>query len=209
MSPSKCGPSVGIGRVPWWASSDIPYWAENGTLPSYIRNKPSVDRCSLSASICEGLAYLHEHRIISTSLVGFVCFGLYRAHSQGKVHGDLKGANVLVSGNRTPMLADFGNASLTGSTVSFTTTAAISFSPRWTAPEILDESNPHRRAGDVYGLGMTILEVFTGEVPFSQVRDIHIPRTVVDKKMTPSRPEDRIPTWSICRNILWSLLMSC
>lgn len=108
------------------------------------------------------------------------------------------------------MLTDFGNATLDKPTVSFTATAASpSFSLRWTAPEMFQESSLPSRASDVYGLGMTILETITGQVPFSNLKEINISRTVVDKKETPKRPEDQIPTRSICGNLLWALLMSC
>lgn len=162
-------------------------WAENGSLLFYLTKNPSANRCSLSTSICKGLAYLHDNEI---------------------VHGDLKGANVLVTGDGTPMLTDFGNASLTESTVAFTATIA-SFSLRWTAPEILKETSPLSTASDVYALGMTILETLTGEVPFSDAKDRTIYIAVVQKKKIPRRPEDQIPSQSVCGNMLWTLLMSC
>lgn len=166
----------------------ISLWAENGTLPSYIRKNPLVNRCSLSTSVSEGLAYLHVNGII---------------------HGDLKGANILVSSDGVPMLTDFGNAKLAEATLAFTTTAAVSFSPRWTAPEILEGSTSHSRAGDVYALGMAILEIISGEVPFSRVGEMQIPTMVLVKKATPPRPEKQIPTRSVCGDILWALLMKC
>lgn len=163
-------------------------WAENGSLPFYLSKYPSANRCWLSTSICDGLAYLHDNEI---------------------VHGDLKGANILVARDGTPMLTDFGNASLADSTVAFTATMAASFSLRWTAPEILKETSPISPAGDVYALGMTILETLTGEVPFSDAKDRTIYTAVVHKKRTPRRPEAVIPPQSICGNMLWTLLTSC
>lgn len=41
-------------------------WADNGNLPQYIKNNPSVNRCSLSTSVCEGLVYLHESNIVGS-----------------------------------------------------------------------------------------------------------------------------------------------
>lgn len=83
------------------------------------------------------------------------------AHVPGKVHGDLKAvsdvpcwtavlfhtgtqANVLVARDGTPMLTDFGNASLADSTVAFTATIAASFSLRWTV------CYPHRSRTGLY-----------------------------------------------------------
>lgn len=147
--------------------------------------------------------------VLRLELLTGIIRGLDHIHQQSVVHGDLKGANILVSGDGTPMLADFGNASLGESTISFTGTLGNNFSLRWTAPEMLGESGSPTRAADVYALGMTILETITGQVPFSNLRDVNTLIAAVHKRKTPKRPEDEIPSQSICGNILWALLMSC
>ena len=65
------------------------------------------------------------------------------------------------------------------------------------------------RAGDIYALGMTILEIITGQVPFHQVPDRSIYTAVVNRRRFPARPEDKIPPRSICGNLLWALLEQC
>lgn len=166
----------------------ISEWAANGTLPTFLKRNPSTNRCSLATSICEGLVYLHKVNII---------------------HGDLKGANILISGQGTPMLTDFGSANFHESSLQFTATGTSNFSTRWTAPEILSEAGPVSRSGDVYALGMTIMEALTGEVPFSGIKNIHIYTTVVVHNKVPKRPEQHIPSQSVCGNILWAILTSC
>ncbi|KAG9096719.1 hypothetical protein FS749_007880 [Ceratobasidium sp. UAMH 11750] len=113
-------------------------WIERGNLPSYIQQNSGLDRFQMSAEISAGLAYLHEN---------------------GIVHGDLKGLNVLVNGDGAPMLTDFGNSVLQDCSLNFTaTTRKNSLSPRWAAPELLDErEGTHSREADVYALGMTVL----------------------------------------------------
>ncbi|CEL57197.1 Calmodulin-binding receptor-like cytoplasmic kinase 1 OS=Arabidopsis thaliana GN=CRCK1 PE=1 SV=1 [Rhizoctonia solani AG-1 IB] len=109
-------------------------WASNGDLRRYLYRHQSADRCRLSISICAGLAYLHENKV---------------------VHGDLKGANVLIAGDGTPMLADFGSSSLRDTTLQFTRTdTQPGYSLRWTAPEIIRGKSGNTTAGDVYSLGM-------------------------------------------------------
>ncbi|KDN46663.1 hypothetical protein RSAG8_04043, partial [Rhizoctonia solani AG-8 WAC10335] len=66
-------------------------WMENGSLPRYLEKVFSVDRCKLCTQICEGVAYLH--------VIGIV-------------HGDLKGENVLVSGDGVAVIGDFGGSLL-------------------------------------------------------------------------------------------------
>ncbi|KEP46950.1 tyrosine kinase catalytic domain protein [Rhizoctonia solani 123E] len=165
-------------------------WEEHGNLLSYLSNHPSTDRCSLSVAICEGLVYLHGINI---------------------VHGDLKGANVLIAQDGTPMLADFGNASLdiSNPTLGFTqNNTKPSFSLRWTAPEMFDEEGSPTMAGDIYSLGMTILETFTAEIPFVGKTDRWVMMHILHKEI-PSRPEKVIPTRSIDGDTLWAILTKC
>ncbi|CAE6459303.1 unnamed protein product [Rhizoctonia solani] len=168
-------------------------WEENGNLLSYLSSHPSVDRCNLSVAICDGLAYLHGIDI---------------------VHGDLKGANVLIAKDGTPMLADFGNASLdiSNPTLGFTrNNTKPSFSFRWAAPEMFDEEGTSSTtiAGDIYSLGMTILETFTSEVPFPDKSDMWILVNILIPKKIPTRPEKFIPTRSIDGDKLWAILTKC
>ncbi|CAE6408134.1 unnamed protein product [Rhizoctonia solani] len=91
-------------------------WMENGNLPRYLKQTPSADRRNLCLQICDGLSYLHKIGII---------------------HGDLKGANVLISANGTPVLADFGNSLHSNQTMKFTnTTSAGSLTVRWSVSRI-------------------------------------------------------------------------
>ncbi|KAJ1304114.1 hypothetical protein OPQ81_008516 [Rhizoctonia solani] len=170
----------------------ISLWEGNGNLLQYLSTHGSADRCRLSTSICAGLAYLHENQII---------------------HGDLKGANVLIAEDGTPKLTDFGNAQLVEGTLQFTqTSTGPKYSPRWTAPEILKGKSAHTLAGDIYALGMTILvpshksaycsphldnilqEAFTGKVPFANKSDPALYHTCWDEQTdtpTPTRHHPR------------------
>ncbi|KAG8722983.1 hypothetical protein FRC09_005273 [Ceratobasidium sp. 395] len=183
-------------------------WAENGGLPSYLEKHPDTDRCDMSIQICDGLAYLHR---------------------TGIIHGDLKGNNVLVSEQGVPVITDFGNAVLEQGTMQFTETMKQSgFTPRWTAPEILDDLVKQSKEADVWALGMTVLvwiylrtvfvktsertlqEIMTGKLPYYYIRSIvALIRTVAIKNEAPKRPEESIPSNSLQGDALWLLLMSC
>ncbi|QRV73805.1 Tyrosine-protein kinase [Ceratobasidium sp. AG-Ba] len=113
-------------------------WAERGSLPTYLRAQHDVDRPQLCVMIAEGLEFLHE------------C---------GIIHGDLKGANVLVSDDHRPQLCDFGNAVLLESTLQFTyTTAKTNLSARWTAPELFLEGQTYSVEADIYALAMVSVD---------------------------------------------------
>ncbi|CAE6440093.1 unnamed protein product [Rhizoctonia solani] len=108
-------------------------WMWNGNLPCYLEKTKGVNRHHLCVQICEGLSYLH--RI-------------------GIVHGDLKGANVLISEKGVPVLTDFGNAILRDQTLKFTQARSTGgLTARWSAAELL-RGDRHTEATDVYALGM-------------------------------------------------------
>ncbi|KAG8729840.1 hypothetical protein FRC11_007905 [Ceratobasidium sp. 423] len=116
-----------------------------------------------------------------------------------KVHGDIKGANFVVSGDHTPKLTDFGNSAINRCSLQFTTTEDLS---KVTAPEILLGQTKHTFEGDVYALGMTILEIMTGSVPWDGMLDVTVVGNLA-QKLHPARPVIYIP------DPLWELMVSC
>ncbi|KAF8671777.1 kinase-like protein [Rhizoctonia solani] len=109
-------------------------WMGNGNVNQFLSRHPRFDRYWLCARIASGVSYLHSQKI---------------------AHGDIKGANILVSDDYIPKIADFGNAILSNYTLRFTTTTSgPSMSIRWAAPEILEEESGFSYEADVYSLGM-------------------------------------------------------
>ncbi|KAG8721749.1 hypothetical protein FRC08_010630 [Ceratobasidium sp. 394] len=126
------------------------------------------------------------------------------------VHGDLKSGNVLVSEQGVAKLSDFGNTRLKEASLHFTTgTTSTALSIRWAAPELLAGKTSHTMEADVYALGMTILEVVTGNLPFNDLTDMAVCTGVLLKQLTPVRPRDSFPLNTQRSNQLWNLVTRC
>ncbi|PBK66459.1 kinase-like protein, partial [Armillaria solidipes] len=77
---------------------------------------------------------------------------------------------------------------------------------RWLAPEYMDLTlfdQSHITARDIYAYGCTVVEVFTGEPPFNNIKnDVGVIHEVLIKRGYPPRPP-------AITDDLWSLVTAC
>lgn len=93
-----------------------------------------------------------------------VCRALHFAHQSGRVHCDVKSANILIQENGHVYLTDFGIAR--GMDVATSTMVGIG-TPAYMAPELIKGEDPTAHT-DIYALGIMIYEMVTaGERPFT------------------------------------------
>jgi len=135
----------------------LPFYGK-GTVVEYVKGKDNKFKLDAVRQIAQGLEYLHERSVI---------------------HGDLRGSNVLVDDGGHPRICDIGLAFIIEPSefTSIKTAGAC----RWTSPEIMnppedaeptnDSAALFTKESDIYAFGMTILEIFTGNIPFSQKKN--------------------------------------
>ncbi|CUA72144.1 Putative serine/threonine-protein kinase/receptor R818 [Rhizoctonia solani] len=166
-------------------------WMDNGDLRAFLRLYPNADRHDLCVQIADGVAYLHAEKI---------------------VHGDIKGANVLISQDGEAKITDFGTSALKEYTLEFATTRSRpGLSIRWAAPEVLDEKFDNSYQADIYALGMTMLEAITGDVPYAYIaRETVVMRHIIQGTL-PMRPEVCMSTDDDedYGDLMWSLMNQC
>ncbi|KAK7263100.1 hypothetical protein RJT34_30684 [Clitoria ternatea] len=120
--------------------------------------------------------YVREHcgaitESVIRNFTRHILSGLAYLHSKKTIHRDIKGANLLVDSAGVVKLADFGMAKhLTG----YEANLSLRGSPYWMAPELLqaviqkDNSSDLAFAIDIWSLGCTLIEMFTGKPPWSE-----------------------------------------
>ncbi len=135
-----------------------------------------------------------------------VLSGLVHVHKCGVVHRDIKPENILLDGDGTPRLTDFGLAVNTQAT-RITQTGQVMGTLRYMPPEQLrgEETGP---SGDLFSLGVTLYECLAGIQAFQgdnrmsrklvgrlgEVLDREIPDALVSlvELMMENQPENRI-----------------
>ncbi|WP_066375483.1 serine/threonine-protein kinase [Herbidospora mongoliensis] len=119
---------------------------------------------SLAELVREPVPVRHTPRILAE-----ICEGLAHMHSEKWVHGDLKPSNILLMADGSVRLADFGlSAELQGTHGYLPPIGSMDHLPpeRWSEP-LTVRGNAVRTSADIWALGVTACQLFTGRYPFA------------------------------------------
>ncbi|NXR79522.1 M3K19 kinase, partial [Pycnonotus jocosus] len=112
---------------------------------------PEVVLCKYTKQILQGVAYLHDNRV---------------------VHRDIKGSNVMLMPTGVIKLIDFGCARrLAWASLSGTRSEllrSVHGTPYWMAPEVINDSG-YGRKSDIWSIGCTVFEMATGKPPLASM----------------------------------------
>jgi len=103
----------------------------------------------------------------TAEIIERIALGLDYAHQKGIIHRDIKPDNVLFDTSGKPYLSDFGVAKLAEVAISDTGSGVMG-TPAYLSPEQASgENNKVDNRSDVYGLGVLVYQMLTGERPFT------------------------------------------
>jgi serine/threonine protein kinase len=120
----------------------------------------------LGAGSCSDLltAGPFSEQIISY-ILGSILNALLYLHENGKIHRDIKSANILIGLNGEVKLADFGVATQLSNNMSKRLTFVGT--PYWMAPEVIKQEEYSFKT-DVWSLGITAIEMAYGKPPLTE-----------------------------------------
>jgi len=177
--------------------SFVSKWMEEGSLRLAIKNKTIRVSFCMTMGIARGLSYLHSMKVI---------------------HADLKTDNVLLSPTGVPLLTDFGISKVdpsSSSSPAFSSSGSDRGSLRWKAYEFFDynqtSTSPNEKT-DVWAFGMTLLELITGELPFSNIKDDLKVASAISHQKLPPEPAfsaSGSPSCIILKLYMWSICKKC
>ncbi|KAE9386441.1 kinase-like protein [Gymnopus androsaceus JB14] len=172
-------------------SQDVPRflispYMRNGSLPEYLK------RLEWDGSMISGASMVSEVYGDSSEpdLLRFmveISRAMEYMHSAQVVHGDLKGANVLLDNDLRCVLADFGH-SKNISQISYKN-AKHAHGLRWQSPELMAEHSLLTKENDVYAFGITCVEIVTfGSLPWPMMPDDVVKKLVLEENSRPPFP---------------------
>src|SRR5580704_4320568 len=116
------------------------------------------------------------------------CNALHFAHERNVVHRDIKPANIMLTGDDTVKVTDFGTAKI----LQFGTvqqTAHVMGTPSYMSPEQVKGRAVDGRS-DIFSLGVMLYEMVTGEKPFPGQNITTVIYKIVNEDPVPPRQID-------------------
>ncbi|KAG7492944.1 hypothetical protein MATL_G00019670 [Megalops atlanticus] len=118
--------------------------------------------------------------------------GLYYLHNKGKMHRDIKGANILLTDNGYVKLADFG----VSAQITATLAKRKSFigTPYWMAPEVaaVERKGGYNHLCDIWAVGITAIELAELQPPMFELHPMRALFLMTKSNFQPPKLKDKM-----------------
>ncbi|XP_026743472.1 mitogen-activated protein kinase kinase kinase kinase 5 isoform X1 [Trichoplusia ni] len=144
---------------------------------SYLRR----DKLWISMEYCGGGSLqdiYHETGPLSELQIAYMCretlTGLSYLHSMGKMHRDIKGANILLTECGDVKLADFGVSAQITATIN--KRKSFIGTPYWMAPEVaaVERKGGYNQLCDIWACGITAIELAELQPPMFELHPMRV-----------------------------------
>ncbi|KAE8601445.1 hypothetical protein XENTR_v10013670 [Xenopus tropicalis] len=121
--------------------------------------------------------------------------GLYYLHSKGKMHRDIKGANILLTDNGHVKLADFGVSAQITATIA--KRKSFIGTPYWMAPEVaaVERKGGYNQLCDIWAVGITSIELAELQPPMFDLHPMRALFLMTKSNFQPPKLKDKMK-WS-------------
>ncbi|XP_036397664.1 mitogen-activated protein kinase kinase kinase kinase 5 isoform X1 [Megalops cyprinoides] len=136
---------------------------------------------------------------LSELQIAYVCRetlqGLGYLHSKGKMHRDIKGANILLTDNGDVKLADFGVAAKITATIA--KRKSFIGTPYWMAPEVaaVEKNGGYNQLCDIWAVGITSIELAELQPPMFDLHPMRALFLMSKSSFQPPKLKDKTK-WS-------------
>ncbi|XP_060896197.1 mitogen-activated protein kinase kinase kinase kinase 3-like isoform X6 [Labrus mixtus] len=162
---------------------------------SYLRR----DKLWISMEYCGGGSLQDIYHItgpLSESQIAYMSRetlqGLYYLHNKGKMHRDIKGANILLTDNGYVKLADFG----VSAQITATLAKRKSFigTPYWMAPEVaaVERKGGYNQLCDIWAVGITAIELAELQPPMFDLHPMRALFLMTKSNFQPPKLKDKL-----------------
>ena len=110
----------------------------------------------------DGKLTLREQLDVAVDCSAGVCY----LHGRDILHGDIRSTNVVLTALMEAKMCDLGSSRFSY----HPSLSAGPMSPNYVAPERLEANQHNSKMADVYSLGVTFIELMTGQEPVPQLR---------------------------------------
>ncbi|XP_075902101.1 mitogen-activated protein kinase kinase kinase kinase 3-like isoform X8 [Nelusetta ayraudi] len=162
---------------------------------SYLRR----DKLWISMEYCGGGSLQDIYHVtgpLSESQIAYMSRetlqGLYYLHNKGKMHRDIKGANILLTDNGYIKLADFG----VSAQITATLAKRKSFigTPYWMAPEVaaVERKGGYNQLCDIWAVGITAIELAELQPPMFDLHPMRALFLMTKSNFQPPKLKDKL-----------------